>query len=314
METTRLAAAPKRRRINKEEAWGIGLSILPLIGFVIFGLIPMVLALAMSMMHIRGLKFDANATFIGFQNFKTVLTDDLFYKSLLNTLYAAVSLPITLILSLVISILLNQKIMAKKLFRTIFFIPYVCSMVAVSLMWKWIFDYNYGVLNTIVQNLGGERINWLGDTATFMPCMIIMGVWSGMGFNIILFTAALTNVNRSYYEAAEIDGANAWKKFVHITLPAISPTTFYLLVMGLIGALQEFTRFQVMTGDGSPDNNGLTVVFYLYNYIYGAPSVGGGRYPIDMGRASTMALLLALLIIGITILNFKLSKKWVSYD
>ena len=314
METTRLVAAPKKRRVNKEEIWGWTLSSIPLIGFVIFGLIPMVFALMMAFMSIRGLKIDSFAHFIGFENFKTVLTDPIFFKALVNTLYAALSLPITLVLSLIVAILLNQNIKAKKLFRTIFFIPYVCSMVAVSLMWKWIFNYNFGVLNTIMDSLGIERVNWLGNAATLMPYMILMNVWSGMGFNIILFTAALTNVNRAYYEAAEIDGAGAWKKFVHITLPAISPTTFYLLIMGLIGALQEFTRFQVMTGDGSPNNAGLTVVFYLYNYIYGAPSSGGGRYPINVGLASSMALLLAALIIGITILNFKLSKKWVSYD
>lgn len=305
----------KKKKITKEEAWGFGLASIPLIGFIIFGFIPLILAFAMSFMHMKGLRIDENTVFVGLQNFKTVLTDAQFYKSWLVTLYAALGLPIGLVLSLVISILLTQNIKCKKLFRTIFFIPYVCSMVAITQMWQWIFDYNYGILNSVLVQLGHDRIFWLGgDGKWFMPCMIFMGVWSGMGFNIILFSAALTNVNRAYYEAAEIDGANAWKRFVHITLPAISPTSFYLLVMGLIGALQDFTRFQVMAGDGGPNNAGLTVVFLLYKYIFGGSTAGGGSYRTDVGIASTMAILVSVIIVLITILNFRLSKKWVSYD
>lgn len=294
-----------RRRKSKEARWGLALASVPVLGFVIFGLIPMAFALIMALMNIRGYRFDEYTTFIGLKNFADILKDKLFYKSLINTLYAALSMPLSLVVSLVVSVLLNQQIKGKKFLRTVFFIPYVCSLVAITLMWQWIFDYNYGVLNSLVSALGGKPVNWLGDAATFMPSMILMGVWSGTGFGIILYSAALTNVNPVYYEAAEIDGANAPAKFFHITLPAISPTTFYLVIMGLIGALQEFTRFQVMAPNGGPNNAGLTVVFYMYNYIFDS---------INMGKASATALLLSVAIIAVTVLNFRLSKKWVSYD
>jgi multiple sugar transport system permease protein len=214
-------------------------------------------------------------------------------------------MPISLVVSLIVSVLLNTKIKAKKLYRTIFFIPYVCSVVAVTLMWKWIFDANYGVMNQIIEHFGGEGQNWLGQEKTFVPVLLIMGLWSGCGFNIILYSAALTKVNPSYYEAAQIDGANSWQQFWNVTMPAISPTTFYLLVMGLIGALQEFARVQVMAGDGGPNNAGVTVVFYLYRQAFSYH---------QMGRASAAAWLLAILIMIITAINFKLGDKWVSYD
>jgi multiple sugar transport system permease protein len=177
-------------------------------------------------------------------------------------------------------------------------------------MWKWIFDYNYGVLNTVLLNLGWikEKINWLGDAAYYRGTMMVVLVWSGTGFDIILFSAALTAVNRSCYEAAAIDGAGPIRRFFHITFPAISPTTFYLLIMGLIGSLQEFTRFQVMSPDGGPEYKGLTLGFYLYRTLFNA---SGGS---DLGKATAIGWLIALLIGIVTALNFVLSKKWVSYD
>ena len=132
-----------------------------------------------------------------------------------------------------------------------------------------------------------------------------MGVWSGTGYGIILYGAALTNVNSSLYEAAKVDGANSFKSFWHITIPAISPTTFYLLITGIIGALQEFARPQIISGSGGPDNVGVTVVFYLYRSAF--------QY-YEMGIASATAWLLAILIVGLTVINFAMSKLWVSYD
>jgi multiple sugar transport system permease protein len=183
-------------------------------------------------------------------------------------------------------------------------------MVAITFMWKWIYDYNYGVLNTTLMDWGWikEPISWLGSADYYRVAMLVLLVWSGMGFNIILLTAALIAVPRELHEAAEMDGAGEIKRFFKITLPLISPTIFYLLVMGMIGSLQEFTRFQVMTPDGGPEYQGLTVVFYLYKQLFNA---SGGS---DLGLASAMGWVIAVLITVVTILNFRMQRKWVNYD
>ena len=264
----------------------------------------MILAIFMSFMDIKGFSFEG-AELIGLQNYGEVLKDPLFWKSIVNTLYMGVSTFINIALALLVAFLLTKNVRGKKVFRTIYFIPYVCSVVAITVMWQWIFNTNYGLINGLFTPEGKDPINWWGSAETFIPCLIIMGVWSGTGYGIILYGAALTNVNGALYEAAKVDGANAFKSFFHITLPAISPTTFYLLITGVIGALQEFARPQIISGSGGPDNVGVTVVFYLYRNAF--------QY-YDMGVASATAWLLALIIVALTVGNFAMSKLWVSYD
>ena len=293
-----------KTRVKPEGVWGLILSLGPVVGFALFGLIPMILAIFMSFMDIKGFSFEG-AELIGLQNYGEVLKDPLFWKSIVNTLYMGVSTFINIALALLVAFLLTKNVRGKKVFRTIYFIPYVCSVVAITVMWQWIFNTNYGIINAIFTPEGQEPVNWWGRADTFIPCLLIMGVWSGTGYGIILYGAALTNVNSSLYEAAKVDGANSFKSFWHITIPAISPTTFYLLITGIIGALQEFARPQIISGSGGPDNVGVTVVFYLYRSAF--------QY-YEMGIASATAWLLAILIVGLTVINFAMSKLWVSYD
>lgn len=264
----------------------------------------MVVAIFMSFMDIYGFSLEG-AEFIGLNNYKSVLQDSLFWKSIVNTLYMSVSTFINIALALIVAFLLTKKIRGKKAFRTIYFIPYVCSVVAITVMWQWIFNTNYGLINGLFTPEGKEPIDWWGRADTFIPCLIIMGVWSGTGYGIILYGAALTNVNGALYEAAKIDGATPVQSFMHVTIPAISPTTFYLLITGIIGALQEFARPQIISGSGGPDNVGVTVVFYLYRNAF--------QY-YQMGIASATAWLLAIIIVVLTIFNFAISKLWVKYD
>lgn len=298
----------KKRRTNREELLGWTFSCIPILGFAIFGMIPLIFSLIISFNQYTGLRMDT-AVGVGFENFATVFGDHLFWKSVLNTLEVIVATLIALVISVVISTLMNNVKHCKKLYQTVFFIPYVCSMVAITFMWQWIFNYNYGILNSILRMIGAieENVNWLGSEDTFMSCMFVILIWGGTGFNIILLSAALTNVNKTYYEAADIDGAGVFIKFFKITLPAISPTIFYLLITGLIGALQEFTRFQVMASDGGPNYAGLTIVFYLYRQLFNAQ---GGS---NIGVATAVGWILAVFIALITALNFWISKKWVSY-
>ena len=172
-------------------------------------------------------------------------------------------------------------------------------------MWKVLLDYNYGVINNLSELFFKLRINWSGDPRFYVPGLIIMAAWSSTGYKIILLTAALTTVNKTYYEAAELDGANAFQKIWHITFPAISPTIFFLFVTGMINVLQEFARSQVWSSSGGPNNAGLTIVFYLYREAFSY---------INMGKASAVAWLLSIAIIIITVINFATSKKWVKYD
>lgn len=301
--------SPKRRkgwRHYEEEILGNLLAGIPLIGFLIFGLIPLVLASAMAFMKMPGFSF-TEGVWAGWANFKFVFTDKLFWQAVGNTFILGTSAFISQFFALAIAYLLSKEIKGKKIWRMIYFIPYVCSVVAVTLMWRYIFNPGYGIINQILGNTDLENgaINWLGDPGLFYVTVIIMNVWSGMGYGILLYTAALTNVNRSMIEAAKIDGAGPFTVFFRIVLPSISPTTFYLLIMGVIGLLQSFATTNVLVPDGGPNNNGVTIVFYMYRYIF--------QY-FDMGVASASAWILAVFIFAASIFQFILSKKWVNYE
>lgn len=298
-----------RKRLGKEEVQGILYANIPLFGFCLFGLIPLLLSLYLCFNSFKGLRLHT-AKFVAWENFSKILQDEMFWQSLGNTAFVLVAAVVALLLSLAVSALIATNVRGAKGFKAIYFVPYVCSLVAITFMWKWIYDYNYGVLNTTLMDWGWiqEPIGWLGSAEYYRTAMFVLLVWSSTGFNIILLTAALIGVPRELHEAAQIDGAGEFRRFFSITLPLISPTIFYLLIMGLIGALQEFTRFQVMTPDGGPEYQGMTVVFYLYRQLFNA---SGGS---DLGVASAMGWIIAVLISAVTILNFSLQRRWVNYD
>lgn len=298
-----------RKRLGKEEVQSILYANIPLFGFCLFGLIPLLLSLYLCFNSFKGLRLHT-AKFVEWENFSEILQDEMFWQSLGNTAFVLVAAVVALLLSLVVSALIATNVRGAKGFKAIYFVPYVCSLVAITFMWKWIYDYNYGVLNTTLMDWGWiqEPISWLGSAEYYRTAMFVLLVWSSTGFNIILLTAALIGVPKELHEAAQIDGAGEFRRFFSITLPLISPTIFYLLIMGLIGALQEFIRFQVMTPDGGPEYQGMTVVFYLYRQLFNA---SGGS---DLGVASAMGWIIAVLISAVTILNFSLQRRWVNYD
>lgn len=298
-----------RKRLGKEEVQGILYANIPLFGFCLFGLIPLLLSLYLCFNSFKGLRLHT-AKFVAWENFSKILQDEMFWQSLGNTAFVLVAAVVALLLSLAVSALIATNVRGAKGFKAIYFVPYVCSLVAITFMWKWIYDYNYGVLNTTLMDWGWiqEPISWLGSAEYYRTAMFVLLVWSSTGFNIILLTAALIGVPKELHEAAQIDGAGEFRRFFSITLPLISPTIFYLLIIGLIGALQEFTRFQVMTSDGGPEYQGMTVVFYLYRQLFNA---SGGS---DLGVASAMGWIIAVLISVVTILNFRLQRRWVNYD
>ena len=296
------------KRFLQEEILGTLFSMIPLVGFALFSFVPLLMAIATSFAETSGLSLegaklatDNGKYFLPIANFITVVSDSIFWQAMGNTFYMALQLPIGLIVSVVIAELLSKNLKGTKIFKTIFFIPYICSIVATTIMWKWVFNTNYGVINQIL----GTQTAWLSDDVYYIPVIIFITVWSTIGYRVLLLTAAITNVQKTLVESAQLDGAGPISVFWHITLPAISPTLFYLLVMGLINALQEFTRSQVIDSQGGPNGVGLTMVFYIYREAFSY---------INMGVANAASVILSILILVLTKISFKLSDKWVSYD
>lgn len=286
---------------HKEYIWAYLFVAAPILGFMLFALIPLSYSVYVSFTDYSGY---TAPVFNGGDNYVKLVNDELFWKTLLNTFYAALSIPIGMALALGFAAALNQKIHGIRFFRTMFFLPTISSIIALTLLWKWIFNDTYGLLNYLLQFIGIQGPAWLSSELWAMPAMIIQGVWGSLGINIVLYLAALQGVPSSFYEAAEIDGANRWEKFRHITIPCISPTTLYVLITSIIGALQDYPRFQIMT-EGGPNYSTTTIVYYLFQNAF--------RY-MEMGFASAMAWILGFIILAITVLNFYLSKRWVHYE
>lgn len=293
----------------KEAIAGYIFVCIPLVSLVLFTLAPFILSFAMQFTNMEG--FDlATMKWNNFQHFRYVFTDKLFYKSLGVTLLLACNQLISLLIALAVAVLLSKKPRGHKFFQTIYFIPHVCSSVAVSLMWMQMFDVDTGIINTILGAVGGEnmKIDWFGDKNAYPWMIIIACCWQGPAYGIVMFKAALGQVNPSLYEASEIDGANGWKQFFYITLPSIAPTTFYLLMLGIINGLQLFDMPKLF-GEGywigtmGPDNSGLTTVLYIYNTYY--------NYN-ELPRACVMSWSLFVIILFLAIVNMKLRDKWVN--
>lgn len=297
-----------KRKIPKEMLFAYLFVSIPIIGYVVFTLIPIIISFIMQFTSMDG--FDVSTMkWNNFENFKYVFHDKDFWLSISVTLLLSVNQLISLGVALFISVLLAKKPFGHKIFQAIYFIPYICSSVAVSLMWMWMFDSDIGIVNSILQAIGGveARVDWFGDKAAYPWMIIIACVWQAPGYGIVMYKAALSQVNPTLYEAGDVDGAGPWKKFFHITLPAIAPTTFFLLMTGIIAGLQTFDIAKLFAdgswlGTSGPENIGLTTVLYIYNTFY--------NYN-ELPRASVMSWALFVVILIVSMINFRLRKRWV---
>ena len=241
---------------------------------------------------------------IGTLNYTDMVTDNVFWLSLWNTVvYTAFAVPLGLMLSLLIAVLLNQPIMGRSIFRTIFFLPSMVPLVAVAMIWLWIFNGKFGLLNEILSMIGIDGPNWLTDPKWTKPAIVITSLWQTSG-TVVIYLAALQDVPRHLYEAAEVDGAKPWHRLWHITIPMISPVIYFNMIMGLIGSLQVFVGSYVMLGGGGPDRSALFYAVYLYENAF--------KY-LKMGYASAMAWLLFLLIVLLTWIATRLTCKHIHY-
>jgi len=230
-----------------------------------------------------------------------------FLKALYNTTYYVIlTVPITLAISLGVALLLNKNIKFRAAFRTAYFIPFVTSVVAISLVWQWIFNDDYGILNYFLSFFHIDRIAWLKDERWTIPTVAIVSIWKTIGYDAVIFLAGLQNIDKFYYEAADVDGANSFQKFMYITWPLLSPTTFFLTIVSFIGAFKVFTEiFVLYQGLPGPYNkSGLTMVYYVFDLFYNQQR---------MGLACAAAYLLFGIILIFTIIQYTVGKKMVEY-
>lgn len=267
------------------------------IGFFIFTLIPVICSLALAF-----LEWDSFSapTFIGLKNFQKMLHDVTFWISFKNTIYYTVGVvPLTLVCSLGLAILLNQKIRGMKFFRTAFFFPYITSLVAIAVVWNMLFHPTMGPINQFLRTFINNPPGWTTTTAWAMPAIIIVSVWRGMGYYMILYLAGLQGISKDLYEAASIDGATKWEQFLNITLPSLRPTTFFVTIMLVINCFKVFDLVQVMT-NGGPGRSTNVLVYDIYNEAF---------VNFKFGYASSIAFVLFILVLGITVVQFKLNER-----
>ena len=240
---------------------------------------------------------------VGMANYQKMVEDRFFWQSIKVTLYYLLNVPLNVVLGLLLALLLNQKVKGLSVFRTIFFLPSVASGVAVSLLWMWIFNPRFGIINVLLKKIGIIGPLWLGSEAWAIPALIIMSIW-GVGGGMLIYLGALQGIPTAFYEAATLDGAGAWKKLLHITVPMITPVLLLNLVMGVIVSFQVFTQAYVMT-DGGPNYATLFYVMYLYQQAF---------VWFNMGYASALSWVLFLIILVFTVIILKTSSSWVYYE
>jgi multiple sugar transport system permease protein len=290
---------------------------------VLFRFIPIVMSFILSFFS---WSFTGIGSFIGWENYTTLLMDREFWNSMLNTFYLVIFVvPLTIVFSLFFAVLLNHVKFLRSFFRTMYFVPFVTSLVAISIVWKLIFNQRTGLANSFLSIFGIEPLKWLGESkgifvllfesygidipsylggpSLALFAIILVTVWRSIGYNTIIYLAGLQNISPTYYEAAEIDGANKMKQFFRITLPLISPTTYYVLMMTTITTFQVFSQIYLMTGPpiGGPAGTTKVIVYYIFESGFGEAQ--------NLAYASAVALILFLIILSLTLLQKRLERK-----
>lgn len=271
-----------------------------LIALTLFVLIPAGYVIFLSLLHWNLL--DPQAQFVGLKNYIGLLSAPDFQQALLNTLYLGVGLLLTLLpLGLLLAVLLDMKLRATKVYRTILFAPYALPLVASGLAWAWLYSPNYGLINQILAAFHIAGPNWLGSSTWSLPAILFVTVWQYTGYYTIIFLSGLQSVSSALKEAASVDGANPWQTFWHVTLPSLSPTMFFAFVVCTIQAVQTFDQVYVMT-DGGPQGGTTTLVYFIYNQ---------GFQMYNIGAAAAASIYMLLFLALLTWLQIRLSRRWV---
>jgi len=240
-------------------------------------------------------------TYIGFKNYINLFRDSRWWRSLVHSIYFMLNIPISILLAMLVAIIMNQSLKGIILFRTLYYLPVISPSIAVALVWALIYNTNFGILNYFLSLLGINGPKWLASTKWAMPAVILYSIWKGLGYNMVIYLAGLQGIPESLYEAAKIDGASSWTLFRYITLPMLSPTTFFLIIMGIIGGFRVFDVIYVMT-HGGPGDATVTPLYYIYQQAF---------QWFRMGYASSIAWLLFVFIFSATLVQWYIRKSWV---
>lgn len=289
-------------RYTADKVWGYFFISPQLIGLILFSLIPLLSAFGLSTMHWDGF---GEKTFIGLQNYIAQFKDPDFNIALKNTFYYTILVvPGGIFFSILIAVALN-KVRGKVFYRLFYFMPVVTSTIAVSVVFLWLLNSDFGLVNLYLKQwFGIQGPNWLTDTRFVMPSIAVLSIWQGLGGNMVLFLAGLQGISSTYYEAAQIDGANKFQQFRHITLPLLSPTTFFATIMSIIGSFQVFESAFVMTS-GGPAKASYTMVYHVYESAF---------VDFTFGKSSAAAVILFVIILTFTLFQMYISKRWVHYE
>lgn len=291
----------RRSKLMRREGIAGLLFVTPqLIYFLLFFLLPLGICIYAGFTNWNILS--PNRMFTGLRNFERLFADPKFWTALQNTFYMLIPIPFYLCFALAFAYCCHKKILGEKVFRVIYYLPFISSIVALTLIWKWLFNSQYGLVNNFLGLFGIDGPDWLGDPVWTKRMIVIMISQKMIGIISIYYIAALKNVPSTYYEAAQLDGATSWQQFRKITLPMLTPTTFYLLITGMIGSLQTFLEVQLFAPDGGRGYGVGTIVFYIWQKAFDSS---------QMGYACACASIFGLFIMILTIAQFAVSRKWV---
>lgn len=289
----------KKKKVN----WTAIVFVAPnYIGFLIFIVIPVLFSLVVSFTDFNIFKGFEGTSFVGIDNFKEMLDDTWFLTAVKNNLvYTVATIPLLIGLSMLMATILNNKTYFKNILRAFVFIPYISSIVAVSAVWRLLYNPSQGVINSVLRAIGiTNPPGWIGSIEWALPSIIIVGVWMGLGYNVVVYMAGLQTIDAALYESAQIDGANPFQTFFHVTVPMLRNTTFFLLITNIIGSFQVFGTVNVMTG-GGPGKSTTVIAHYIY--------LSGFRYH-KMGYAASMAWILLIAIFLVTLFQWKIQRRY----
>lgn len=289
--------------VKKDTVARLSFSLPFLIPLMLFWLIPLGMAFGISFTDWDYIS--PKMQFVGAYNYTNLFNDEDFYRALSNTfVFAFGTILVTIILGFSLALLFQKAFRGSKLFQIIIFSPWITPAVAVSMVWSWIYEPERGLANHILGLLNMTQLQWLQSRDTAMPAIIIFTIWKSIGWTLIFYLGALSQVSESLYEAANIDGASYWSKLIHITVPMISPTTYFLLMINVIQSIQVYDQIQIMT-QGGPGGSTTTLLYMYYEKAF---------QNFQMGGANAVAMIILLLIVGLSVISNRMSKRWVHYN
>lgn len=292
-----------RIKLN-EWHWGWFLIAPTIVGLLILNIIPIFQTVYIT--FFKSGDFGRGNVFIGLQNYAALISDRQVLQAVINTfVYALIVVPSTIVLSMIVAVLLNTEISGRSIYRTVYFIPMVAPPAAITMVWRWLYNSQFGLFNVMLGKVGIHGPNWITDPNVTLYAICVIGIWSILGYNMILLLAGLQDIPKDYYEATEIDGASPMRQFFSITLPLVSPTLFFVLLTNIIASMQVFDVIYMMVDVTNPAlEKSQSLVYLFYNYSFRNSNKGYG---------STIVILLLVIIMALTAIQNRLQKKWVNY-